>query len=121
MLGDILQMAVSAVLGGGLATAFASWYNARKQAQVGLSGVEVEASQARTADWSGFTTALRGEMDVLRGEVNSLRGEVNKLRRERADDAEYIDQLEEHIWLGRGKPPPKRRARAYDLTDQKEG
>lgn len=118
MLGDILQMAVSAVLGGGLATAFASWYNARKQAQVGLSGVEVEASHARTADWSGFTTALRGELETLRGEVATLRGEVNSLRRERADDAEYIDDLEEHIWLGRGKPPPKRRNRQQHLTEK---
>lgn len=103
-----IQVVTAAIGGGGIATAGVSFYQARKSAQIGQSGNEIEASKAASADWSAFTAEMRKSMADQDKKISSLEDKVRHLEHERALDGIHIDKLQEHIWYGLQPPPPKR-------------
>lgn len=65
--------------------------------------------QATTADWNTLMTYWQTEMAQLRASANSLEVRVQFLERQREDDLQHIEDLEQHIWHQLPPPPPARR------------
>lgn len=83
-------------------------YQARKQAEVGMSGVEVEARAAVTADWGALGTHWQAELVRLANELGEERAENRRLHEVIRVDNLHIDLLEAQVWTGCAPPPAKR-------------
>lgn len=84
----------------------ASFIKARRSKRTGaLPADEQDARQAAALpDWAGFNAYWKKE-------IRDLQNRFDDLERQRNEDAEHIDALEEHIWLQKPPPPPQRRKR----------
>lgn len=87
---------------GGVGATIGAIYSARKNAQVGMSGNEVEAAKATTADWTAFTTYMQLQ-------VQRLDEKIERYQADKESTELYIDQLHTHINLGLGPPVPERK------------
>ena len=87
---------------------FGTIYAARKSSQVGMSGNEVEASKAATADWTAVTKYMNEMVDRQDRKIEKLEIQVSDLRDRVSSDSSYIDRLRNHINLGFGPPAPTR-------------
>lgn len=112
-----LEVILTAILGSGGVAAVISAIRAKQAKDGGLSSHEkVVTSQIPitthvplgTPDWEALTRYWQGELQQLRQEFTAHRAGCAA---QQAEDAEYIDQLEAHIWQGKPPPPPKRRHR----------
>lgn len=83
-------------------------YTARKNSQVGMSGNEVEAAKATTADWTSMTTYMNSIVTRQDAKINELEKVVEELRSHALSDAKYISSLQLHIERQLGPPPPSR-------------
>lgn len=110
-----LEIVLTALLGSGGIAAVVSAIRAKRARDAGLSHDEkVVTSQIPlathttlgTPDWEALTRYWQGELQLLRQEFSMHRAACAA---EKAEDSEYIDQLEAHIWQGKPPPPPKRR------------
>lgn len=105
---DWVGTVIGSLISGGLGVTIGTIYSAKKNAQVGQSGNEVEAAKATSADWSSFTSSLQATVTRLDERIVSLEAEVVLLRSMRDDDAKYISLLHAHIWSRASPPPPPR-------------
>lgn len=105
---DWVTTVVSSLITGGIGATFGTIYTARKNSQVGMSGNEVEASKAATADWSAVTGYLNDVIKRQDDKIEAIENVNNLLRTKSSEDDDYIDALQEHINLGLGPPAPKR-------------
>lgn len=98
---DWIGTIIASLATGGVGATVGTIYTARKNAKVGMSGNEVEATKANTADWGAFTTYVQKQLERQDSRIEHLE------TKSRADDI-YIDELQTHINLGYGPPAPKR-------------
>lgn len=105
---DWVGTVISTLISGGVGVTIGTVYTAKKNAQVGQSGNEVEAAKATSADWTSFTTGLQATVKRLDDRILSLEEEIVTLRSMREDDAQYISILHNHIWSREPPPPPAR-------------
>lgn len=105
---DWIGTVIGSLISGGLGVTIGTIYTAKKNAQVGQSGNEVEASKATSADWTSFTTGLQATVKRLDERILTLEAEIVTLRSMREDDAQYISLLHGHIWSRASPPPPSR-------------
>lgn len=101
---DWIATIITGLMTGGVGATIGAIYSARKNAQVGMSGNEVEATKATTADWQAFTTYMQQQVDRL-----DLK--IEKLTATNLSSEDYIDDLLTHINLGLGPPAPSRKTR----------
>ena len=65
--------------------------------------------QANTADWNALASYWTAEMKALRDTSTNLEVRVLFLERQREEDLQHIEDLEQHIWNQLPPPPPIRR------------
>jgi leucyl-tRNA synthetase len=110
-----VQIILGALLGSGGLAGLITAVKARRSRKKGVPGDETTAK--RTADWDALNRYWATEINTLRNErerdVSDLKKQLENqrmaARRSAKADAEFIDALEEHIWLQRPAPPPKRK------------
>lgn len=112
-----IEIILTGLLGSGGIAAVVSAIRAKRSRDAGQSSNEkVVTSQIPitthaplgTPDWEALTRYWQGELLALRAEFTAHRQQCAAMA---AEDAEYIDLLEAHIWQGKPPPPPKRRHR----------
>jgi hypothetical protein len=81
--------------------------NATERAAYAAANPQVQS--AVTADWSALMAYWQAEMAALRTNAAQLEVRVLFLERQREEDLQYIDALEQHIWNQLPPPPPPRR------------
>lgn len=99
---DWIGTVVGIITGGGVTGVVTSIYGAKKSAQVGMSGNEVEAAKAKSADWASYVERIEAGMAKLEGRVSVLEAQNREAE-------SYIDRLQTHIWMGLAPPPPERK------------
>jgi hypothetical protein len=109
---------LTGILGtGGVGTLLTIWVNKRSK-KAGVPSDETAAKVAvTTPDWTALTEYWQKEIATIRQEnskeVSNLNAQISAMRIEyqaqHALDEQYIDELLEHIYMDRGKPPPRRR------------
>lgn len=130
---ELIQILLVGLLGtGGIAGVISAFKALRTKKEE----VPTEEGQARrTADWESLNTYFQNELKSLRedrhteitqlradraAEVKELKDEMGILKRDQVilrdhmaaraeEDAAFIDELEQHIWLRYPPPPPVRR------------
>jgi hypothetical protein len=111
---DTFQIIVAIFSGIFGAGGIASLIRVRRSNRAGLPSDEGEARQLLPGV-NYLTDYYQRELDALRGdlrrELAEVKKQVTRLTEERQADAEYIDDLENHIWLQKAPPPPPRRKR----------
>lgn len=100
---DWIGTIVGIITGGGVAGVAGTIYGAKKSAQVGMSGNEVEAAKAKSADWASYS-------DRIEKRIVQLELKVDAFEAQKAKDEDYIDILQNHIWMRMEPPPPPRPA-----------
>ena len=65
--------------------------------------------EANTADWNALASYWTAEMKALRETSTNLEVRVLFLERQREEDLQHIEDLEQHIWNQLPPPPPIRR------------
>lgn len=98
---DWIGTVIGSLISGGLGVTIGTIYTAKKNAQVGMSGNEVEAAKAKSADWASYTERIETRLGVLETKIEVLQNQNTK-----AED--YIDDLHRHIWMRLQPPPPPR-------------
>lgn len=113
-----IQALLTGILGtGGIGTVLALLAG-RRSRKAGVPGEEGAAKVAvSTPDWTALTEYYKLELEAVRKEaaedLAELRAELGATRiqflaKSKADE-DRIDELEEHIWLGKPPPPPARK------------
>lgn len=105
---DWLVTVISSLITGGVGASVATIYSARKSAQVGMNGNEVEAAKAATADWATFTEHTNKVIERQDNKIRELEKKVEALQNLRFADLLQINVLENHINDGKGPPAPAR-------------
>lgn len=105
---DWIVTIISSLITGGIGASIAAIYSARKSAQVGMNGNEVEAAKAATADWAAFTNHTNNVIARQDGKIEELTKKVEVLQGLRLDDLLHISVLTHHINDGKGPPAPVR-------------
>lgn len=101
---------LSAVLtGSGLWALLAARATSRATVRAAEAAAAPAAITAQSADWAALMTFWQGEIASLRGEVSKLEVRVLFLDRQREEDLQHIEDLEQHIWSELPPPPPLRR------------
>lgn len=107
---EAFQIIASILVGSGGVLGTVSLYRARRSKRMGIPKDEHLAR--RRVELGNLNEYWLSELKQARKEraleVISLRTEIDALRALRHADAEYIDMLEEHIYMKRPPPPPKR-------------
>ena len=73
-----------------------------------MSGNEVEAAKAVTADWNSMMEYTKGVISRLDKRVEQLESTVQKQALNSYEDSLFIDLLQDHINRGLGPPAPAR-------------
>lgn len=102
---QIIGSIIVALIGGGGVAAY------RKQRHTHANGLPDDEGEARqvapAADW--LTKQVDSLLAASREEMQELRRRQDFQERERELDAEFIDDLQLHIWKGLPPPPPTRK------------
>lgn len=130
---ELIQLLLGGLLGSGGLAGVVSALKAFKKTKEGVPTEEAEAR--RSADWESLNTYFQSELKSLREdrhteiaqlrkdratEVRELKEKMTRLEQEQTilrdhmaaraeEDAAFIDELEQHIWLRYPPPPPVRR------------
>lgn len=105
---DWITTIVSSLITGGLGATISAIYSARKSAQVGMNGNEVEAVKATTADWTAFTSHTNEVVKRQDEKIEELSDKVDSLNLLRLEDLLWINVLTNHINQNLGPPAPQR-------------
>lgn len=99
---------ISSLITGGVGATIGTIYTARKNSEVGMSGNEVEAAKAVTADWNSMMEYTKGVISRLDKRVEDLETRVQQQALQSYEDSLFIDLLQDHINRGLGPPAPTR-------------
>jgi hypothetical protein len=91
----LLEALINGIFGGGLALAIFNWLRVRKAKKAGVSAVE-QVAHVQTTPRDKISDPL----------TVYLRQELRRAHEKHKKDANRIDRLEAHIWLGKPPPPP---------------
>lgn len=105
---DWLVTVISSLITGGVGASISAIYSARKSAQVGMDGNEVEAAKAATADWAAFTNHTNSVVARQDEKIEELIKKVEVLQDLRFADLLHISVLTNHINDAKGPPAPIR-------------
>lgn len=105
---DWLETVIGTIISGGLGVTIGTIYTARKNAQVGMNGNEVEAAKAVTADWTAYGANIQILIEEFQKQIAKLESRVNSLESDRDLDKKWISLLQDHIQQGLGPPAPSR-------------
>lgn len=94
---------------GGMWTLLAARATARANKEIAAAASASANQQATTADWAGLMAYWQAELSALRATGTQLEVRVQYLERQREDDLQHIEDLEQHIWAELPPPPPLRR------------
>lgn len=106
---DWIATVIIPLITGGVGVTIGTIYTARKNSEVGMSGNEVEAAKATTADWTAMTNYMTGVVKRQDEKLLELENIITTLKRDRSGDLSYINQLTHHINMGFGPPVPERK------------
>ncbi|HEX9087190.1 MAG TPA: hypothetical protein VF867_06665 [Arthrobacter sp.] len=67
------------------------------------------SQQATTADWSSLMAYWQAEMATVRDSSTRMEIRLGIFEKQREEDLQHIEDLEQHIWNGKPPPPPARR------------
>jgi len=98
------QLILGLLLGAGGLTGFLNAIAALRNRKAGTPSTETEARVV--ADDEGFSAYLRAEVARERAAGDAR---VNNIQRRLDFAEEYINEMEQHIWLHNPPPPPVRR------------
>lgn len=66
--------------------------------------------QAATADWTSLMAYWQAEMATMREQATRMEVRLGVFEKQREEDLQHIDDLEQHIWSQKPPPPPPRRS-----------
>lgn len=108
---------LSALLSGsGIWALLSARSTARATEQAATAAAAPAGQAAATADWAALLSFWQAELAVLRTDTGRLEVRVMFLERQREDDLQHIEDLEQHIWHELPPPPPLRRR--YRRTEE---
>lgn len=104
---------ITLLITGGLGATIGTIYTAKKSTQVGMSGNEIEAAKATTADWAAYTAYTSKQTETLIGRLDEriqiLEANQSMMLTRAFEDSLFIDELQDHINKGLGPPAPTRK------------
>lgn len=114
--------ALSALLtGGGLWAMLSARATARATERAALAAAHAtetaaaiaaapNVQQAATADWTSLMAYWQAEMATMREQATRMEVRLGVFEKQREEDLQHIDDLEQHIWSQKPPPPPPRRS-----------
>lgn len=105
-----IMAAVTVLFGaGGVWSFLAARATATANREAAQTAAAAANQQAATADWNGLMAYWQAELKALRDKDMQLEIQLRILERQREDDLDHIENLEQHIWKELPPPPPVRR------------
>jgi hypothetical protein len=99
-----------AAVAAGLATERAAEAAAHATERAAALAAAPVAQQATTADWSSLMAYWQSEMATVREASTRMEIRLGVFEKQREEDLQHIEDLEQHIWNGKPPPPPARRS-----------
>ena len=99
-----------AAVAAGLATERAAAAAALATERAAALAAAPVSQQANTADWSSLMSYWQAEMAALRDASTRMEVRLSLFERQREEDLQHIEDLEQHIWAEKPPPPPPRRS-----------
>lgn len=107
---QIAALIVTVLFGG---QGIRAWIKTKEAKKNGRLPKSEDAARQTSPAVQYLTDYYQNELDALRGdlrrELAEVKGQVTRLTSMREEDADYIDELEAHIWEQKPPPPPRRR------------
>lgn len=105
-----------AAIAAGIATERAAEAAAHATERAAALAAAPVGQQAVTADWTSLMTYWQNELATIRENSTRLEVRLGVVEKQREEDLQHIDDLEQHIWQQKPPPPPPRRQAPGSIT-----